>query len=99
MNSEQHIAAPLDVFYVVETTGHVSGERHHRIRSVLFETPSQANKERTRLQVANTCGTFSVWKGTTYIEPAEWSYDVVMADGTVIRSREGNLLPATKFSP
>jgi hypothetical protein len=93
MNSEHHTAAPLDVFYVVETTGQVSGERHHRVRSLLFETPCQADKERTRLQIANTLGTFSIWKGTTYIEPAEWSYDVVMADGTVIRSRRGKLLP------
>lgn len=86
MRAEHHPAAPLDVFYVVETTGQVSGERHHRVRSLLFETPSQANKERTRLQKASAHGTFSVWKGTTYIEPAEWSYDVVMADGTVIRA-------------
>jgi hypothetical protein len=93
MRSEHHPAAPLDVFYVVETTGQVSGERHHRVRSLLFETPCQADKERTRLQIANTLGTFSIWKGTTYIEPAEWSYDVVMADGTVIRSRRGKLLP------
>jgi hypothetical protein len=92
MNSEYHPAAPLDVFYVVETTGQVSGERHHRVRSLLFETPLQANKERTRLQIANARGTFSVWKGTTYVEPAEWSHDVVLADGTVIPSRLGNLL-------
>ena len=93
MNSEQQTAAPLDVFYVVETTGQVTGERHHHVRSLLFETPFQANNERTRLQIANARSTFSVWKGTTYIQPAEWSYDVVMADGTVIRSRHGNLLP------
>jgi len=92
MSSENHTTAPLDVFYVVETTGQVSGERHHRLSSLLFETPSQANKERTRLQITNARGTFSVWKGTTYVEPAEWSYDVVMADGTVVRSRRGNLL-------
>ncbi len=93
MNSEHHPAAPLDVFYVVETTGQVSGERHHRLRSLLFETRFQANKEQIRLQMSNARDSFSVWKGTTYIEPAEWAYDVVMADGTVIRSRCGNLLP------
>ncbi len=93
MNSEHQPAAPLDVFYVVETTGQVSGKRHHRVRSLLFETPFQANTERTRLQIANARSTFSVWKGTTYIEPAEWSYDVVMADGTVIRATHANLLP------
>lgn len=93
MNSEHHPAAPLDVFYVVETTGQVSGERHHRVRSLLFETRFQANEERMRLQMANARGTFSVWKGTTYIEPAEWSYDVIMADGTVILSRRGKRLP------
>jgi len=93
MNSEHQPAAPLDVFYVVETTGQVSGERYHRVRSLLFETRLQANKERLHLQMTNARGAFSVWKGTTYIEPAEWSYDVVMADGTVIRSLRGNLLP------
>ncbi len=93
MNSEHHLAAPLEVFYVVETTGQVSGERHHRVRSLLFQTRFQANKEQMRLQMANARDTFSVWKGTTYIEPAEWSYDVVMADGTLILSRRGNLLP------
>lgn len=30
-------------------------------------------------------GTYSIWKATTYVEPAEWLYDVVVADGSVIR--------------
>jgi hypothetical protein len=32
-------------------------------------------------------GTYSIWKATTYVEPAEWLYDVVVADGSVIRLR------------
>ena len=93
MSFANHLAAPLDVFYVVETTGHVSGERHHRVRSLLFETRFQANKERMRLEMAGARGRFSVWMGTTYIEPADWLYDVVMTDGTVIRSKRESLLP------
>lgn len=82
-------AAPLTVFYVVETTGQVSGERHHRVSSHLFETSSQAQTELARLQLANAGGVFSIWKGTTYIEPAEWLYDVITADNKVIPARRG----------
>lgn len=91
-SSRDRPAAPLDVFYVVETTGQVSGERHYRVRSHLFETRLQAHIELTRLEVANANSALSIWKGMTYIEPADWSYDVVMADGTVIPARRGNLL-------
>lgn len=87
-------AAPLAVFYVVETTGQVIGERHHRVCSHLFETSFQAHAELARLELANASGAFSIWKGTTYIEPAEWLYDVIMADGTVIAARRGHLLPS-----
>jgi len=78
----------MDVFYVVHTTAGVSGERHHRVRSLLFETRRQARTELKRLREADGAnGTYGIWKGTTYVEPAEWSYDVVMADGTVVPAR------------
>jgi hypothetical protein len=35
-------------------------------------------------------GTYSIWKATTYVEPAEWLYDVVVADGSVIRLGDRN---------
>jgi hypothetical protein len=87
------VTAPLDVFYVVETTGEVSGERHHRVHPPLFETRKQAHDKLAHVQVTNAPGTFSIWKGTTYVEPAGWSYDVEMADGTVIRSGRRSVLP------
>lgn len=92
-------AAPLTVFYVVETTGQVIGERHHRVCSHLFETSSQAHTELARLEPANASGAFSIWKGTTYIEPAEWLDDVIMADGTVIPARRGHYCPVCSLSP
>ncbi len=82
-------AAPLTVFYVVETTRQAGGERHHRVSSHLFETSSQAQTELARLELTNASGVFSVWKGATYIEPAAWLYDVIMADNTVIPARRG----------
>jgi hypothetical protein len=33
---------------------------------------------------AATSGIYSVWRSTTYVEPAEWLYDVVIADGSII---------------
>ena len=81
--------APNEVFYVVRTTGGVLGRRHHRICPPLYETPHQAQTELIHLQgAAATSGTFSVWKATTYVEPAEWLYDVVIADGSIIRAAE-----------
>jgi hypothetical protein len=82
-----HSAAPLDVFYVVQTTRQAAGKRHHRVCSRLFETRLQAHAELTRLELASAGGTLSIWQGSTYIEPAEWSYDVVLADGTVVPVR------------
>jgi len=92
-------AAPLAVFYVVETTGQVIGERHHRVCSHLFETSFQAHTELARLELANAGGAFSIWKGTTYIEPAEWLDDVIMADDTVIPARGGHYCPVCSLSP
>jgi hypothetical protein len=86
-------AAPLAVFYVIETTGRVIGERHHRVCSHMFETRFQAHTELARLELANASGAFSIWKSTTYVEPAEWLYDVIMADGTVIPAGRGHLPP------
>jgi hypothetical protein len=91
--TEDDQAAPLAVFYVVETTGQVLGERHHRVCSHLFETSLQARTELARLELAIAGGAFSIWKGTTHIEPAEWLYDVIMAGGRVIPARRGHLLP------
>lgn len=87
VNPERQITTPLDVFYVVETTGRINGKRHHTVCSSLFETRRQAETEQRRLQVGTERSTFSIWQGSTYVEPAEWLYDVVMADGRVIRSR------------
>ena len=42
-------------------------------------------------------GTFSIWKATTYIEPAEWLYDVVVADGSVIRLRDHNVRRSANY--
>jgi hypothetical protein len=77
---------PLEVFYVVQTTGDVMGRRHHRVRPPLYETRHQARIELMHLQAAGPgVGTLSIWKATTYVEPAEWLYDVVIADGSVVR--------------
>jgi len=55
----------------------------------LYETRHQARIELIHLQAAGTgSGTYSIWKAMTYIEPAEWLYDVVIADGSVVRLRD-----------
>ena len=78
--------APLEVFYVVQTTAGVIGKRHHRVCPPLYETRRQAQIELMHLQTTSSgSGTYSIWKATTYVEPAEWLYDVVVADGSVIR--------------
>ena len=83
------VPVPLEVFYVVQTTGDVVGRRHHRVRPPLYETRHQARIELMHLQAAGTGdGTLSIWKATTYVEPAEWLYDVVIADGSVVRLRD-----------
>jgi hypothetical protein len=83
---EDYQPVPLEVFYVVQTTGDVIGSRHHRICPPLYETPQQAQIELMKLQ-AEVSGndTYSVWKATTYVEPAEWLHDIVIADGSIIR--------------
>ena len=80
---------PLEVFYVVETTGDVIGKRRHRVCPPLYETRHQARIDLMQLQAAGAGGgTLSIWKATTYVEPAEWLYDVVIADGSVVRLRD-----------
>ena len=87
MDNGPHV--PLEVFYVVRTTGEAIGKRHHQICPPLYETPSQAELELRHLRAEpSSSGTYSVWKGTTYIEPAEWLYDVVIADGSVIHASD-----------
>ena len=87
--STDGVPVPLEVFYVVRTTGGVVGRRHHRICPPLYETPHQAEIELIRVRAAASgSGIYSVWKATTYIEPAEWLYDVVTADGSIIRRRD-----------
>jgi hypothetical protein len=77
---------PLDVFYIVQTTGDIIGTRHHRVCPPLYETRHQAHIELVHLRAAGLGrGTHSIWKAATYVEPAEWLYDVVIADGSVVR--------------
>jgi hypothetical protein len=81
-------SVPLDVFYVVQTTAGLIGKRRHRVCPPLYETRRQAQVELKLLRTASSgSGTYSIWKATTYVEPAEWLYDVVVADGSVIRLR------------
>jgi hypothetical protein len=87
-NANDCTSAPLDVFYVVQTTAGLVGKRHHLVCPPLYETRRQAQIELMLLQTANFGrGTYSIWKATTYVEPAEWLHDVVVADGSVIRLR------------
>ena len=79
--------APADVYYVVETSDSAVGEPQHRAASSLYETRSQAQAELTRLVALNDGKAYSVWKGSTYIEPARWAHDVVLKDGTVLRAK------------
>jgi hypothetical protein len=86
MSFADSIAAPTDVFYVVQSAS-VSGERTHYLRSDLYETRSQAETELTRLRDTNHSGGYGVWKSSTYVEPAEWLHRVVRSDGTLILPR------------
>jgi hypothetical protein len=77
---------PLEVFYVVQTTGDIIGKRHHRVCPPLYETRHQAHIELVHLRAPGLgSGTYSIWKAAAYVEPAEWLYDVVIADGSVVR--------------
>jgi hypothetical protein len=85
-STEGPVRVPLEVFYVVQTTGDIIGRRHHRVCPPLYETRHQAHIELLHLRAAGAGrGTYSIWKAATYVEPAEWLYDVVIADGSVVR--------------
>ena len=71
-----------EVFYVVQSTGR-PGRREHHVASVLYETRAQAHTELARLSAAQPAD-YSIWKGTTYLEPPQWGYVVMRADGTVV---------------
>ena len=77
------MAAPSEVFYVVQSSG-LLGERRHRVSSVLYETRPQAETELARLSAANPAAGYSVWKGATYLEPPDWLHDVMLFDGTLL---------------
>lgn len=83
--------APLDVYYVVETKAGLVGERHHLVSSSLYATARQAEIELGRLAAVNASPDYAVWKSSTYVEPARWAYDVVLADGTVLRPSDSML--------
>jgi hypothetical protein len=89
-------AAPPEVFYVVQTTAGLIGKRQRLACPPLYETRRQAQIDLMLLQTASSgSGTYSIWKATTYAEPAEWLYDVVVADGSVIRLRGARRVPVS----
>jgi len=87
VNTGDRPSVPLEVFYVVQTSSGAVGKRHHRVCPPLYETRHQAQVDLIHRQTASSgTGTYSIWKATTYVEPAEWLYDVVVANGSVIVS-------------
>jgi hypothetical protein len=82
------IAAPADVFYVVQSTG-APGRREHRLSSVLYQTRPHARAELVRLSAANP-GDYAIWKGTTRVEPPQWAHAVMLADGTLVPPAVGH---------
>ena len=87
MSLHASVAAPADVFYVVQSTG-ARGRRKHRLSSVLYETHSLAHAELVRLSAAAP-GDYAVWKGTTHIEPPQWGHAVMLADGMLVPAGAG----------
>src|SRR5579871_2359850 len=92
--SQHHVArtvnylrAPVEVFCVVRTTDGAIGSRHHQVCPPLYETRRQAERALADLQAtASSSDTYSIWTAATYVEPAKWLYDVVTADGAIIRT-------------
>jgi len=84
------LAAPADVFYVVQSTG-APGRREHRLSSVLYQTRPHAQAELVRLSAAHP-GDYAIWKGTTRVEPARWGHAVMLSNGKVVPPGAG---PAT----
>jgi hypothetical protein len=82
------IAAPADVFYVVQSTG-APGRREHRLSSVLYETRPHARAELVGLSAAYR-GDYAIWKGTTRVEPPQWGHAVMLADGTLVPPGAGH---------
>lgn len=82
------LAAPADVFYVVQSTG-APGRREHRLTSVLYETRPHAHAELVRLSAAYP-GDYAIWKGTTHIEPPQWGHAVMLSDGKVVPPGAGH---------
>lgn len=80
-------STPVDVFYVVQSTGARGGEREYRLCSALYETRPQAETEIFRQRNANSGGRYEVWKSVRYVDPAEWLHRVVRIDGTLILPR------------
>jgi hypothetical protein len=78
---------PVDVFYVVQSTGARRGEREYRLCSALYETLLQAETEMSRLRNADSGGSYEVWRSVRYVEPTEWLHRVVRIDGTLILPR------------
>lgn len=84
--------APSGVFYVVQATAGAIGKRHRRVRAPLYETRHRAQIELIYLETSRSGnGTRSIWKARRYVQPAEWLYDVVVADGSVVRLGDRNL--------
>ena len=88
MSLSGSLAAPADVFYVVQSKG-APGRREHRLVSVLYEMRPHAHNELARLSAAHP-GDYAIWKSTTYIEPPEWGHAVMRADGTAVPPGAGH---------
>ena len=88
MSLSGSFSSPADVFYVVQTTGSL-GRREHRVASALYEARPHAHAELVRLSAAHP-GDYAIWKGTTYVEPPQWGYAVIRADGTVVPPGAGH---------
>lgn len=92
---DERTPVPLDVFYFVQTTAGVIGKRLRRVCPPLYGTRQRPQIELMHLQTAGAgSGTYSIWKATTYLDPAEWLHDVVVANGALIRIRRRNPRPA-----
>jgi len=71
-SADDRPTAPLEVYYVVQTTAGVIGKRQHRMPPSLFDMRNQAQIELLYLQEACPgSGTYGIWKSTTYAELAE----------------------------
>lgn len=82
MNPSGSLPAPIDVFYIVQALD-LPGRREHVVASILYETRQHAEVELARLCAADY-GKYSIWKGTTYIEPPQWGHPLMRADGVIV---------------